>query len=88
MFFKMLRSDWLILTSLLRDLQTILVVLDRLVVSAELLQSDADVAVRPALAGLVAKRKNELKLDFQILRCDRSGLFVFLGQAGHSEVLV
>jgi hypothetical protein len=41
-------------TSLLRDLQILLVVLKGLVVSAERFQSVADVAVRPALAALVA----------------------------------
>jgi hypothetical protein len=42
------------LTSLLRDLQILLVVLDRLVVSDEIIVAHADVAVRPALAALVA----------------------------------
>jgi hypothetical protein len=51
--YSFLISDWLILASLLRDLQILLVGLDRLVVSAEQLQSDADVGVRPALAPLV-----------------------------------
>jgi hypothetical protein len=41
-------------TSLLRDLQMLLLVLKGLVISTELLQSVADVAVRPALAALVA----------------------------------
>jgi hypothetical protein len=39
---------------MLRDIQLLLVVLDRLVVSTELLERAADVAVRPALAALVA----------------------------------
>jgi hypothetical protein len=52
--FEILHSDWPIHTSLLRDLQMFLVVLDRLVVLAERRQSAADVAVRPALAALVA----------------------------------
>jgi hypothetical protein len=50
----MLRCDWSIPTGLLRDLQMLLVELDRLVVSAEREQSVADVAVRSALAALVA----------------------------------
>jgi hypothetical protein len=49
----MLRSDWSISTSLLRDLQTFLVVLEGLVVSAECRQRAVDVAVRRALAALV-----------------------------------
>ena len=50
----MLRSDWSILTSLLGDLKMLLLVLDRLVVSAERVQSVADVAVRLALARDIA----------------------------------
>jgi hypothetical protein len=50
----MLRCDWSISTGLLRDLQILLVVLEGLVVSAERSQSAADVAVRRALAALVA----------------------------------
>jgi hypothetical protein len=51
----MLRSgDWLIPTSLLQYLQSFLLVLDRLVVSAKIIKSSADVVVRPALAGDIA----------------------------------
>jgi hypothetical protein len=49
-----MRSDWSFPTSLLHDLQTLLLVVDRLVVSAERVQSVANVAVRLALAALVA----------------------------------
>jgi hypothetical protein len=50
----MLRSDWSILTSLLRYLQFLLVVLDRLVVSSQSLHSIADIRVRTALARDIA----------------------------------
>jgi hypothetical protein len=50
----MLRYHWPIPTSLLRNLQMLLVVLESFVVSAERVQSIAYVAVRPALASLVA----------------------------------
>jgi hypothetical protein len=42
------------LTSLLRDLKILLVVLDCLVVSADILESNANLAVRHALAALVS----------------------------------
>jgi hypothetical protein len=53
-FVEILRCGWSVPTSLLRDLQLLLVVLEGLIVSAERVQSVADVAVRPALAALVA----------------------------------
>jgi hypothetical protein len=50
----MLRSDWLILTSLLRYLQFLLVHLDRFLHLAEFPQANAHVVVRHALARDIA----------------------------------
>jgi hypothetical protein len=70
-FVEMLRSDWSIPTSLLLDLQSLLEVLEGLVVSTEPLQSVADVAVRLALAALVAcNTKWAIIRLFEILRSD------------------
>ena len=59
-FVETLRSDWLILTSLLRDLQLLLVVADRLIVSTQGLHCIADIGVRTALTGNVTWGRNEL----------------------------
>jgi hypothetical protein len=63
----MLRSVWSIRTSLLRDLKFLLMVLNCLVVSAERAQSVANVAVRPALAPLVASLLRDLKILLVVL---------------------
>ena len=62
----MLRSDWLPLACLLRELQTLLCEFDRFLEIAEFLVADANVAVRPALAVLVACENESFQ---QINKC-------------------
>ena len=60
----MLRSDWSIGTCLLRDLQSLFHVVECFFEIAEILVADADVAVRHALARLVACTKSKIE-NFQ-----------------------
>jgi hypothetical protein len=53
-FVEILRSDWLIPTSLLGDLKNFLGIFDGLVESACLSEAASNVAVRRALAGDIA----------------------------------
>jgi hypothetical protein len=62
-----MRCGWSIRTSLLRDLQMLLVVLDSLVVSAERFKHNPNVAVRPTLAALVASLLRDLKILLVVL---------------------
>ena len=60
----MLQSDWSIGTCLLRDLQTLLVILEGFLELAERVERVSNVAVRHALARLVACTKSKIE-NFQ-----------------------